>query len=110
MFNKDKDIIPESIIAIDKIKAPILILSSKQDSVWPSYESGIYIEKKLEETSFPYEHKHVAYEHMSHALVTKLPILYKLGFRSERENAKACAIDRDSMKKELLDWINRVWK
>ena len=109
-FNRDKDVIPESIIAIDKIKAPILILSSKQDSVWPSYESGVYIEKKLAETGFPYEYKHVAYEYMSHALVTKLPLIYKFGFRSEREHAKACAIDRENMKKELLDWVNQVWK
>lgn len=108
-FNRDKDVTPESIIPIEKIKAPILILSSKNDSVWPSYESGIYIEKKLEESGFPYEHKHIAYEHMSHALLTKLPIIYKMAFKTERENSKACATDRENLKKELLDWINNVW-
>lgn len=109
-FNRDKDITSKSIIPVEKIKAPILILSSKNDSVWPSYESGIYIEKKLEESGFPYQYKHVVYENMSHALITKLPFIYKIAFRAERTNAKACALDRENMKKELLDWVNRVWK
>lgn len=87
-FNRDKDIISDSIIPIDKMKAPILILSSKHDSVWPSYESSIYIEDRLTEIDFPYEHKHVAYENMSHALLTNLPIIYKMAFKSERENEK----------------------
>ncbi len=109
-FNKDKNIIPESIIPIEKIKAPILMLSSKSDSVWPSYESCIYMENRLAETDFPYEYKHVAYENMSHALLTKLPLIYKIAFKSERKNSKDCAVDRENMKKELLDWVNYVWQ
>lgn len=108
-FNRDKDVIPDSIIPIEKMKAPILILSSKSDSVWPSYESGTYIEDKLAEIDYPYEHKHVAYENMSHALLTHLPIIYKLAFKSEREKGKACAIDRNNLKMELLNWVNDVW-
>ena len=84
-------------------------MSSKNDSVWPSYESGIYIEDKLTEIDYPYEHKHVAYENMSHALLTHLPIIYKLAFKSEREKGKACTIDRNNMKMELLNWVNDVW-
>lgn len=108
-FNRDKDVVLDSIIPIEKIKAPILILSSKNDSVWPSYESGTYIEDKLTEIDYPYEHKHVAYENMSHALLTHLPIIYKLAFKSERENGRACTIDRNNMKMELLNWVNDVW-
>lgn len=108
-FNRDKDVIPDSIIPIEKMKAPILILSSKSDSVWPSYESGTYIEDKLVEIDYPYEHKHVAYENMSHALLTHLPIIYKLAFKSERVKGKACAIDRNNLKMELLNWVNDVW-
>ena len=109
-FNRDKDIAPDSIIPIEKIKAPILILSSKNDSVWPSYKSGIYIENRLKEAGFSYEYKHVAYENMSHALITKLPFIYKMAFKAERASAKACKIDRENMKKELLDWVKRVWE
>lgn len=108
-FNRDKDVTPESLIAIEKIKAPILFLSSKNDTVWPSYESAVYMEKKLKEIDFPYEHKHIAYENMSHALLTKLPLIYRFAFKSERRNVQGCRRDRESMRKELLNWVNQVW-
>ncbi len=105
-FNRDKDITPETLIPIENIKAPILMLSSKHDEVWPSYESAVYMEKKLTEIGFPYTHKHIAYEHMSHAVLTRLPWIYKMAFKSERHHPKECAKDRDALKNELLDWVN----
>lgn len=109
-FNKDKDVTPESIIPVEKIKAPILLLSSKNDTVWPSYDSSIYIEKKLAEVNFPYIHKHVAYDYMSHALLTELPFIYKLAFKTERKNPQKCSEERKQLKHELLSWVNNVWK
>ena len=108
-FNKDKDIKPESIIPVEKIKAPILILSSKNDTVWPSYDSGMYLENRLNEMNFGYRHKHIAYENMSHAMLTKLPFIYKLAFKAERNNPNGCKQDREKMKSELLEWVNKVW-
>ena len=108
-FNRDKEITPETMIPIENIKAPILMLSSKHDEVWPSYESAVYMEKKLNEIGFPYPHKHIAYEHMSHAVLTRLPWIYKMAFKSERRHPKECAKDRDALKNELLDWVNADW-
>jgi len=108
-FNKDKIVTPESLIHLERIAAPILMLSSKNDTIWPSYENSVYMENKLEEIDFPYMHKHVAYENMSHMLMTKVPFIYRLAFKSERTHAKACKDDRESMKKELLNWICNVW-
>ena len=34
-FKRDKDVALEGIIVVESIKAPILVLSSKNDSVWP---------------------------------------------------------------------------
>ena len=48
-------------------------------------------------------------ESMSHALLTELPFIYKLAFKAERNNPKGCKKDREKMKKELLDWVNKVW-
>ena len=109
-FNRDKDITPETLIPIENIKAPILMLSSKHDEVWPSYESAVYMERKLNEIGFPYPHKHIAYEHISHAAITKLPLIYKIAFKSERQHPKDCAKDREALKKELLDWVNSDWQ
>ena len=108
-FNRDKEITPETMIPIENIKAPILMLSSKHDEVWPSYESAVYMEKRLTEIGFPYTHKHIAYEHMSHAVLTRLPWIYKMAFKSERRHLKECAKDRDALKNELLDWVNADW-
>ena len=108
-FNRDKDITPETLIPIECIKAPVLFLSSKNDEVWPSYESAIYMEKKLNEIGFPYPHKHIAYEHMSHAMLTRLPWIYKMAFKSERQHPKDCAEDREALKTVLLDWVNGKW-
>ena len=108
-FNRDKDITPETIIPIENIQAPILMLSSKHDEVWPSYESATLMEKKLTEIGFPYPHKHVAYEHMSHALLTRLPWIYKMAFKSERQHPEDCKRDREALAKELLDWVEKVW-
>lgn len=109
-FNRDKDVTPETLIPIERIQAPVLMLSSTHDEVWPSFESASYMESRLTEIGFPYPHKHVAYENMSHAVVTTIPWIYKMAFKSERQNPKACADDRKALKKELLDWVNRVWE
>lgn len=108
-FNRDKEITSESLIPVEKIQAPVLLLSSKHDEVWPSFESACYIEKKLVDSGFRYPHKHVAYEHISHAMTTKVYWLWKLGFRSERQHPKECEEDRTALRKELLDWVGNLW-
>ena len=108
-INSDKDVTPDTIIPIENIKGPVLFISSKHDEVWPSYESACIMEEKLESVSFPYEHKHVAFENMSHAAIAHLPWIYKMAFKSERQHPKECARDRERMKMELLVWIEDVW-
>ena len=108
-FNRDKDVTPETLIPIEKIQAPILMLSSKHDEVWPSYDSATYMEQKLVDINYPYPHKHVAYEHMSHAVITKIPWIYKMAFKSERQHPVECEADRRALRIELLVWINKVW-
>lgn len=57
-FNQNKDITPDTVIPIEKINGPVLLISSKHDAVWESYKSSVIMEKRLSETSFPYSHKH----------------------------------------------------
>ncbi|MBQ8952689.1 MAG: hypothetical protein IJ048_01110 [Clostridia bacterium] len=108
-FNRDKDVKPEHIIPIENIKAPVLMLSSKHDEVWPSFDSATYMENKLTEIGFPYPHQHIAYENMSHAALTKLPWIYKMAFKSERQHPQECGKDREALRRELLDWVEKVW-
>lgn len=108
-FNRDKEVTLETIIPVEKIRGPILLLSSRHDEVWPSYESALRMEKKLTDVGFPYPHQHIAYAHMSHAMLTRLPRVYALAFRSERRDPKACEQDRQALRKELLYWVEQVW-
>ena len=41
------DVTPETLFPIERIQAPTLMLAAKHDEVWPSFESGSYIEEKL---------------------------------------------------------------
>lgn len=108
-FNRDKDVTPDTIIPIEKIQAPVLMLSSRHDEVWPSFESASCMESRLTAAHFPYPHKHVAYEHMSHAALTRLSWIYRMAFKSERQHPAECRKDREALKKELLDWVEKVW-
>ena len=106
-FNRDKTVTPETIIPVEKIHAPILLLSSKNDEVWPSYESSIFIEKRLREHGFTYPVKHVDYEHMSHAMMTGIPWGIKLVFKTERQHPVECKTERKNMSEELIAWVKR---
>ena len=107
-FNRDKNVTPETVIPVENIKAPILLLSSKNDEVWPSYESSICIENRLRDKAFSYPVKHIAYEHMSHAMITKIPLGIKFVFKSERQHPKECKAERIKLQKELINWVNQV--
>lgn len=109
-FNKNKDITPDTIIPIEKIKGPVLLLSSKHDAVWESYKSSVIMEKHLSDMAFPYAHKHIAFPYLSHVMITRNSPLYKLLFKIERQYPKQCAAEREQLKKVLLDWINHVWQ
>ncbi len=110
LINKDKDVTPETVIPVEKINGPVLLISSKHDEVWPSYESACLIEEKLKAASFPYICKHIVFENIGHGAIVHIPWLYKLAFISERQHPKECAEDREKLKKELLSWVNNTWK
>ena len=107
-FNREKDVTKESLIPIEKINAPILFISSVNDSVWPSCESAAYMADHLERSGFAYPVKHIAFRYMSHAAVTKLPSVYRLAFKAERRNPGECRAEREEMRRELLDFV-RKW-
>ena len=90
------------IIPIEKINGPVLFLSSKHDAVWESYKSGVIMEKRLSEVSFPYAHKHIAFPYLSHVMITNSSQLYKLLFKIEKQYPKQCAAEHEQLKLEQL--------
>lgn len=108
-INSEKKVTENTIIPIEKTNGPILFLSSINDKVWPSYESSLYMEKRLKEKSFSFPYRHIAFPNISHAMVTESSIIYKLAFKSERQKATQCAKEREQLANELLNWIENVW-
>lgn len=109
-INREKTVTEETLIPIERIKAPILLLSAVNDTVWPSYESAVYMETYLAKKEFAYPYKHVAFKTMSHAMLTKISPIYKLAFKTERRNKEKCAEERLQLEKELLNWVENIWK
>ena len=107
-FNRGKKVTPETVIRIQRIKAPILFISSRHDEVWDSYKSSVIMERILDKKNFPYPHRHIAYDYLSHAMLTELPLIYKLAFKTERQNPGKCAEERERLKKELIAWVKET--
>ena len=113
-INTGKAVNPSSIIPIEKIHAPILILSTKADTIWPSAESGEKLYERLRENHFSYKYRHVCFYRVSHMLVPLIHksalIPLKLSFQSERHYPGQCQADRDALVKEINRWTTQVWK
>jgi len=109
-FNTGKAINPDSVIPIEKIRAPILLFSTKADTVWPSAESGQKIAERLEEHDFPYPYQHICFEHMSHMMLENCGAAIRWFIKSEKQFPVECAKERNIMGKECVRWIEQMWK
>lgn len=107
--NIGKDIVTASVIPIERIHAPILIFSTKVDTVWPSYESSLKLCERLQKAQYPYPYKHISFEHMSHMMLENCGKEIKYFIKSEKENPKACFAERDAMGQACMEWINHIW-
>ena len=58
-------------INVENINGPILLLTGKEDKMWPATQMCEMIVKRLKKNNFPHWYKHVAYENAGHALHEK---------------------------------------
>lgn len=57
---------PAAVIQVEKINGPILLITSKMDTMWPSELAAKQIIKRLQEHSFPYFYQHLSYDYGGH--------------------------------------------
>lgn len=62
----DSDVKENARIQVEKIKAPILLVSGTGDKTWPSEEFSDAIMDRLKKSNYPYEYKHIRYENAGH--------------------------------------------
>lgn len=60
---------PRAVIQAEKITGPILLISSKMDTMWPSEPAAEQVMRRLRQQDFPYPCRHLRYEHGGHLFV-----------------------------------------
>lgn len=60
---------PDAVIPVEKIAGPILLISSKMDTMWPSELAAEQIVKRLKAHDFPHFYQHLSYDCGSHLFV-----------------------------------------
>ena len=60
---------PDAVIQAEKITGPILLISSKMDTMWPSEPAARKIMERLRERNFSYPYRHLSYNYGSHLFV-----------------------------------------
>ncbi len=60
--------IQNSVISVERIRGPILLISGKDDQMWPSYKMGEMIMDRLQVYDHPFKDKHLAYDDAGHQI------------------------------------------
>lgn len=98
---------PDAVIRAERITGPVLLISSKMDTMWPSQAAAEQVMKRLKEHDFPYFYQHLSYDYGSHMFV---PMELRLSrfFRSDRGKYKELSrkARMDSLAK-TLDFVSR---
>ena len=79
---------PAAVIPVEQTTGPILLLSSKLDTMWPSELAAKQIMQRLRAHHFPYSYQHLSYDHGSHLFVP-LELRSRKFFKGDRGKNKA---------------------
>lgn len=63
---ENPSLLDKAAIPVEKTRGPILIISGKDDQMWPSSLMGDMVMKRLAEARFSFPHRHLAYENGGH--------------------------------------------
>lgn len=87
---------PAAVIQAEKITGPILLISSKMDTMWPSELAAKQIIKRLQDCSFPYFYRHLSYDYGSHLFVPmelRRAMFFKGDRRKNKEQGRKARMD-----------------
>lgn len=98
---------PAAVIQVEKITGPILLISSKMDTMWPSDLAAKQIIKRLQEHNFPYFYKHLSYDYGGHLFVPMELRLTKF-FKGDRgKNKERGRKARMDSLKQTLEFVSQ---
>jgi len=91
------DLIEKARIAVEKIKAPLFLVSDRDDRTWPSSEFCETIIQRLKKNNFGYEYKHIRCENAGHQV-------YWPDYIPGNDPGVGGGNPRDKVKWSLLAW------
>jgi len=98
---------PAAVIQVEKITGPVLLISSKMDTMWPSELAAKQVMKRLQDYDFPYFYQHLSYDYGGHLFV---PMDLRLAnfFKGDRwKNKKPGREARMDSLMKILDFISQ---
>ena len=60
---------PAAVIQVEKITGPVLLISSKMDTMWPSELAAKQVMSRLRRHGFPYLYRHLSYNYGGHLFI-----------------------------------------
>jgi len=67
-FLEDEEAAERAEIAVERINGPVLLISGKDDAMWPSERLAEIARRRLEEHHFPHAYRHLAYDGAGHMI------------------------------------------
>ncbi len=80
----NKEAVQKATIPVEKINGPILLITGRDDQVWPSTQMAQSIIKRLKKNNHPYPDKHLSYREAGH--IFKLFYLPSSTFSKPKSN------------------------
>jgi dienelactone hydrolase len=65
---EEEDVVREVAIPVERINGPVLLISGKEDAMWPSTRYSEMVMSRLAERGHPYPDQHLAYEGAGHII------------------------------------------
>ncbi|MFC1651416.1 acyl-CoA thioester hydrolase/BAAT C-terminal domain-containing protein [Candidatus Latescibacterota bacterium] len=96
---KQTQAVEKATIKVENINGPILLLTGKEDTMWPASQMGEMIIKRLKEYKFPHWYRHFAYEDAGHSLNENV---LKGGTKDGNKKAR---IDSEQ---RIINFLNRL--
>lgn len=98
---------PRAVIPVEQITGPVLLLSAKEDAMWPSAGACGRVMARLEAGGFAYAHAHLCYAYGSH-LLCPLRFSGEKVFQMERHHPEECGRAKTDSFRKTLEFL-RNW-
>ncbi|MGI8583848.1 MAG: acyl-CoA thioester hydrolase/BAAT C-terminal domain-containing protein [Chitinophagaceae bacterium] len=66
---RDQRAVEAAIIPVEKIKGPVVLISGKDDKMWPSYLMAEKVVDRLKNKNFRFPYEHLSYDNAGHNIV-----------------------------------------